>query len=105
MEQIKNILKRLKNPSVVISIVSQVAAILALLNVSVNVDVVTQVVVGISSILVLLGIMSDPTTENKGYGDDMKSCPVCGKMTSHIKVGEKALCSQCGNEVKEEEAK
>lgn len=101
MEQIKNILKRLKNPSVVISIVSQVAAILALLNVSVNVDVVTQVVVGISSILVLLGIVSDPTTENKGYGDDMKHCSQCGKMTSHLKVAGKLSCSQCGKEFEE----
>lgn len=97
MEQLKVMLKRLKNPSVIISIVSQIATILTLLNVSINIDAMTQVIVAVCSVLVLLGIMSDPKTENKGYGDDLEMCNNCNKLSPHVKVGENMVCSECGN--------
>lgn len=98
MEQIKIILQRLKNPSVIMSIVSQIITILVLLNVNVDKQAVTGVVTAICTILVLLGILSNPDTNTKGYGDDMIQCDHCNKLTKHVLVNGKMVCSECGNE-------
>lgn len=102
MQQIQTIIDKLKNPSVILSIVSEVIAILMLLNIDVDANVVTSVVTGICSILVLLGILSDPNTENKGYGDDLLNCEHCNKLTRHVLVNGKLVCKECGHEYKEE---
>lgn len=96
MNQLKNILARLKNPSVVISIVSQIVSILLLLNVHVDQSAVSAVVAAVCSVLVLLGIMSNPDTQNKGYGDDMYECSGCHEVTAHVRVGENFVCPKCG---------
>ena len=70
MIDLKTILKRLKNPSVLISIASEIVVIFMLFNVGIGVNVVSGTLTAISSILVLLGILSNPDTENKGYGED-----------------------------------
>lgn len=49
------------------------------------------------SVIVLLGIASDPYTENRGFGNDMKLCPGCGERTKHVSVNGESLCSECGN--------
>lgn len=54
-KQFSIILKRLKKPSVVISIVSQILVILTLLHVSVDVDAVHGITISVCSILALLG--------------------------------------------------
>lgn len=91
-----DILERLKHPSVVLSIVSQVVAILLLLNVNVDQTIVTGVVTAICSILVFMGIMSNPTTKNKWYGDDTLYCENCQKDSPHIPVGNSMVCTTCG---------
>lgn len=96
MTQLKNILSRLKNPSVVISIVSQVVSVLVLLNIHVNQSAVSAVVVAVCSVLVLLGIMSNPDTANRGYGDDLYECECCHEKTAHLQVGDSLVCSKCG---------
>ena len=70
MIDLKTILKRLKNPSVLISIASEIVVIFMLFNVGIDVNVVSGTLTAISSILVLLGILSNPDTVNKGYGED-----------------------------------
>lgn len=96
-EQLKEILKRLKKPSVILSITSHIITILVLLKVNVNVDAVTGIVTAITSIFILLGILSNPTSQNKGYGDDMLNCSKCNKKTIHSLVGNDLICSKCGN--------
>ena len=95
-KQFSLILKRLKKPSVVISIVSQILAILALLHVSVDVDAVHGITISVCTILALLGIMSNPETKAKGYGDDIQYCNACGKDTNFCEVNGKMVCSECG---------
>lgn len=89
-------LKRLKNPTVFLSVLSQIISIMALLNISINVDLVTGTAVSVCSILVTLGIMSNPTTKNKGYGDDMEFCENCNEKTEHFAVGDQLICRHCG---------
>lgn len=95
MEQIKLFAKRLKNPTVVLSILSQVFMIFSLLNVSVDENMITGVITASLSILVTLGIMSNPDTATKTYGDDFMYCETCNKRTHHVVVGDKILCEEC----------
>ena len=96
MNQFKVILERLKKPSVILSIASQIIAIFALLNVNIDATMVTGVITTGCSVLVMLGIMSNPSTKNKGFGDDILECAGCHKKTSHVLVGKKMVCSVCG---------
>ena len=96
MTQFKVILERLKNPSVILSIVSQIAGIAVMINPNVKADVITGVAMSICSILVLLGILSNPNTKNKGFGDDILMCSKCGKPSVHIEVAGQMVCQECG---------
>lgn len=98
MQQIKLLLARLKSPSVLISIVSQVAAILVLLGRVVDVNLVTTVTAAVCSLLVTLGILSDPNTQNKGFGDDLHYCAHCGAVTPHVAVTGTLICRTCGGQ-------
>ncbi|NLD19000.1 MAG: hypothetical protein GX663_01955 [Clostridiales bacterium] len=98
MRQIHVIFERLKKPSVLISIASQIATILVLFNIHVDMDIVSTVITGLFSILVLLGIISDPTTQTKRYGDDLLECSNCHKLIRHVMVNGKMLCTECGCE-------
>ncbi len=96
MLYLKSILKRLKNPSVLISIGSQIVTILLLFNIQVDVDLITGVIAAACSIFVLLGILSDPNTQNKGYPDDVFQCSHCNKPTEHVVVNGQMVCRECG---------
>ena len=96
MKQLQLILNRIKNPSVLISVVSQFVAILMLLNINIDGEMVSGVVTGISSILVLLGILSNPDTETAGFGDDIHFCESCNKEVNHLRVADKLVCKDCG---------
>lgn len=98
--QLKIILQRLKNPSVLISIASQIITILVLLKVNVDVNLVSGIIAAICSILVLLGILSDPNTTNKGFNDIILPCENCGKNSRHVTINNDILCSMCGNKYK-----
>ena len=97
MSQLKIIFKRLKNPSVVTSIVSQIVTILMLVNVDVDHTMVTTLVTAVCGTLTLLGIMSNPDTVTKGYKDDIKLCNNCKSVAPQIKVGKNMVCEECGN--------
>lgn len=101
MTQLKIILERLKNPSVLLSIGSQIVAILVLLKVNVDMNIISGVIAAVCSILVLMGILSDPTTNNKGYHDDILPCESCNKKSKHITIDNNVMCSICGNKYKE----
>lgn len=98
MQQIKLLLARLKSPSVIISIVSQVAAILVLLGHTVDANLVTTMAAAVCSLLVTLGILSDPNTQNKGFGDDLRYCDHCGAVTPHITITGTLTCRNCGDQ-------
>ncbi|MEG0570305.1 MAG: hypothetical protein RR497_01530 [Oscillospiraceae bacterium] len=100
MTQFKLILSRLKNPSVILSIVSQVITILVLLKVDVDASIVTGIVAAICSIFVLLGIMSNPSTQKISYADDIYTCENCGEKNAHVLVGDELVCSSCGSKLK-----
>lgn len=97
-EQWNIIIRRLKNPSVVLSIVSQIVTVLVLVKAPVNSELVTGIAAAVCSVLTLLGIMSDPDTKTKGYGDDIRFCAQCQKNTQHTVINEKMVCRHCGTE-------
>lgn len=96
MNQLRIILARLKKPSVVMSVVSQIIAILILAGFQANESMVMTVVTMICNILVTLGIMSNPDTNTRSYGDDLLVCTGCGVIRQHVKVNGRMLCSDCG---------
>lgn len=96
MNQLKTIVARLKNPSVIISITSQIISMLVLFNINVDRGAITAVITTACSVLVMLGIMSNPDTVNRGYGDDLYQCSGCHETTAHLRVGESFVCSKCG---------
>lgn len=96
MHQLKVMLKRLQNPSVVMSIASQIITILLLFNIDINRSIVIGVVTAVCSILVLLGIMSNPDRQNGGFGEDIAHCEACDKRTVHVVVAGEMVCKNCG---------
>lgn len=103
MAQLKLILKRLKNPSVIISIASQIISILILCNVDVNAKLASGIIASATSILVALGILSNPDTKKKSFSDDLYYCKDCGKLSQHTMIAGKMVCNDCGNEYSSEE--
>ncbi len=97
MQQLKIILSRLKNPSVVLSIVSQIITVLALLKIDDNISIVTKIVIGVCSVFVLLGIISNPSSKKFGYGDDILNCQNCNKDTLHTFIYNNFVCVECGH--------
>ena len=96
MKYIKSILPHLRKPSVIISLTSQVIAIFALLNISVDAELINSLVFGVCEIFVVLGIFSNPNTKNKWYGDDVEFCEKCAKETLHSYTADGSICEECG---------
>lgn len=66
-------LKRWRNAGLYISLVSFIPVLLECLGIKVlpeQMGVIKDVLMAIISLLVLLGILNDPTTINRGYSDD-----------------------------------
>lgn len=99
MLQIKTFLARLKNPTVILSIVSEIILVLATLNINVDEQSINVVVTGVLAILVTLGIMSNPDTANKTYSDDILFCEQCNKDTVHAKIANDMVCLDCENHI------
>ncbi|MCL2088205.1 MAG: hypothetical protein FWH14_01850 [Oscillospiraceae bacterium] len=93
---LKTMLERLKKPSCIISIISHMAAILIIMGVHLNLSAVTTVATLVCSILVTLGILSNPDTVNKGYGDDLFKCADEAVETQHVQVNGQMVCKDCG---------
>lgn len=96
MNQLQLTLRRLRKPSVMLSLISQVVAILVLLGYPVQEDLVMGVAVSACSVLVLLGIMSNPDTKKKGYGDDLLQCANSGLIEQHTMINGEMICTKCG---------
>jgi len=61
---------RFKNYGVWISISSLILLLLQTFHISFDIGKYNEIVNSILSILVMLGIINNPTTVNKGFGDD-----------------------------------
>ena len=96
MAQFKIFLNRLKKPSVILSLISQIIIILSLLNINVDTNQINAVATGIMSILVTMGIMSNPDTKNKTFGDDIRLCENCGNTDIHVDISGELTCTVCG---------
>ena len=96
MKQVNVILERLKNPSVILSIVAQIVTLLMLFGVNANLNIIMGVITAGCSILTLLGIVSNPSSQKKWYRDDIYICSNCHKKSVHVMVNGKMICSECG---------
>jgi len=94
---LERLISRLKQPSVLLSLVSQGISIFILMGFNLNEDLIKSLAAIICSILVTLGILSNPDTKNRGYGDDILFCICDGKNAQHVRVNGHMICQKCGN--------
>ncbi len=94
--QLKNFVTRLRKPSILIGLVSQVISVLILVGVRVDQTAVMGVVTAITSILVTMGVLSNPDTKKKGFGDDIYPCSLTGELEQHVLVNGQLVCQKCG---------
>lgn len=67
-----DIKQRIRNYGLWVSIASLVLLVVQAFGVQIDVGKYNSIVNAVLTVLVGLGIVSDPTTETKGYGDDAK---------------------------------
>lgn len=99
MKRLKIILQTIKTPSVMLGILSQIIAVLLLLGVDVNINLITGLVTALCSIFSLLGLMQLPPTQEakaKSPADTLLRCAICKRTTPHILVNDLMTCSKCG---------
>jgi len=94
MQTLKMILGRLKNPVVVLSIASQLISLFVLMGYHVNESLILSLLAIVCSILIALGIMTNPAP--RGEGGDSLLCSTCEEKTLHIQAGKSRFCSNCG---------
>lgn len=92
----QNLISRLKKPSTILSLISQIVSILLLLGFNLNENLIISIATAACAVLVTLGILSNPDTEKKGYGDDFFYCAKDGKKTHHLKINGQMVCKDCG---------
>ncbi|MFI3208769.1 MAG: hypothetical protein R3Y40_06490 [Eubacteriales bacterium] len=96
MTQLRLIVKRLRKPSVIASLTSQIITMLVLLGIEINTTLVTSVISCLTSIFIILGIFSNPDAKRRGYRDDISPCTKCNGMTQHVMVADEMVCTICG---------
>jgi uncharacterized membrane protein len=94
--QFKQFLNRLKKPSVLISLASLAVKLLIVLGLDINESAAIQATVFLCSIMVTLGIMSDPEAKAKGFGDDLLVCSSTGEKERHVEINGQMMCTKCG---------
>ncbi len=67
-----------------------------LLGISLDTNLIMGIVAGLSSVMVTMGVLSNPDSVNKGYGDDILKCSREGVMEKHVMVAGKMVCQACG---------
>ena len=67
MTTLKSILKRLNNKSTIVSLASLIVSLLVQCGLEINIDKINGIVQTICSILIILGLLNDPTDSTKGY--------------------------------------
>lgn len=100
MEQLGYIIQRLKKPSVLISISSQIATLLLVANINIDEVIIIEVISVICTLLTFFGIVSNPDTDNKGFGDDIAFCDKCNKNSKYIRIGNQVICTECGTKIR-----
>lgn len=94
--QFKQMVSRLRKPSVALSLVSHVLTLCITMGFELNENHIMSVATILCSILVTLGILSNPESLKKGYGDDYLICSASGKLEQHVKVNNQMVCANCG---------
>ena len=64
---LKSILKRLNNKGTIISLTALIVSLLAQFGLNIDYDRVIGIVQTICSILIILGVLNDPTESSTGY--------------------------------------
>jgi uncharacterized membrane protein len=90
------VLSRLRRPSVIMSVASQLISLLMILGVHLNQNTIMTVVTIGCTMLASLGILSNPDTQKGGFGDDILTCSATGKKEPHVMVNGQLVCKSCG---------
>ena len=67
MTTLKSILKRLNNKGTIVSLAALIVSLLVQFGLEINSDKIIGIVQAICSILIILGLLNDPTDSTKGY--------------------------------------
>ena len=67
METLKSILKRLNNKGTIVSLAALIVSLLCQFGLNIDSEKVLTIVQTICSILIILGLLNDPTDSTKGY--------------------------------------
>lgn len=94
--QLQLIKFRLKKPSILLSLISQIVTLLYIFKIDIDTELITSVITCITSILIILGIISNPDSKQKSYVDDFAVCCNCNKVTQHVAIGDAMFCKNCG---------
>lgn len=92
----KEMLQKLKNPTVLISVLSQIGAILILMGVDLNENMVMSLIGMVVSILATLGIVSKSDTKPPELESACLTCTNTGTQELHVKINGQMTCVKCG---------
>ena len=67
MTTLKSILKRLNNKGTIVSLAALIVSLLCQFGVNIDSEKILTIVQTICSILIILGLLNDPTDSTKGY--------------------------------------
>ena len=67
METLKSILKRLNNKGTIVSLAALIVSLLCQFGLNINSEKILTIVQTICSILIILGLLNDPTETTKAY--------------------------------------
>ena len=67
MTTLKSILKRLNNKGTIVALAALIVSLLVQFGLEINSDKIIGIVQTICSILIILGLLNDPTDSTKGY--------------------------------------
>ena len=67
METLKSILKRLNNKGTIVSLAALIVSLLCQFGITIDSEKILTIVQTICSILILLGLLNDPTENTKAY--------------------------------------
>ena len=67
MTTLKSILKRLNNKGTIVSLAALIVSLLCQFGLNIDSEKILTIVQTICSILILLGLLNDPTDSTKGY--------------------------------------
>ena len=67
MTTLKSILKRLNNKGTIVSLAALIVSLLCQVGLNIDSEKVLTIVQTICSILIILGLLNDPTDSTKGY--------------------------------------